>query len=129
MQTTIDNTQRVFLILREGIAEKKYFCNLKQIPDCIKDLEPHDTYKIYHFWNGKFKTVSKNYINSMFESNQIEYRIGQSKYKATFNGRTAGAIGKFYNYSKTITANSPKDVENELRKQFDHITNLVIKLK
>lgn len=61
MTTTIDNSQRVFLINRNGFMTRSYFCNLKDIPDILTNqLEKNDSYTISEYWNFKFKNVVKN---------------------------------------------------------------------
>lgn len=75
MITTIDNNQRVFLIHREGFSTRDYFCNLKDIPNCINELEKNDSFKIYHYWNKKLTRMSKKALNEMFLANQIDYKL------------------------------------------------------
>jgi len=75
MNTIIDNNQRVFLITRLGFSVSNYFCNLKDIPSCLADLEKHDSFKIYHFWDKKFSILSKKRLNEMFAANQIDFKL------------------------------------------------------
>lgn len=76
MQTIIDNNQRVFLIIRKGFSDRKYFVNLKDIPNILNnELEKHDDFTIQEFWNFKFKRCSKKHLNEMFTANQINYKI------------------------------------------------------
>ncbi len=72
----VNSNERVFLIAYQGFKTMNLFCNLKDIPNVLKnEFEKNDQYTISHFWNGKFKRASKKYLNEMFEANQIEFRI------------------------------------------------------
>lgn len=73
--TSIDNSQRVFLIEREGFGERYFFCNLSQIPECLAQLETNDNFTVKHFWNFKFKRISKKGLNELFAANQINFKI------------------------------------------------------
>ena len=76
MKTTIDNNQRVFLISRQGFSTRDFFCNLASIPAIIRtELEPHDDFIIFEYWNKKFKRCSKKHINEIFAANQINFKI------------------------------------------------------
>jgi ABC-type lipoprotein release transport system permease subunit len=72
MITTIDNNQRVFQIQKQGWQNRSIFCNMADIEKAIKDnLEPHDQYKIYQFWDGKQKPVSKKLLKEFLTANQL----------------------------------------------------------
>lgn len=75
--TTIDNSQRKFLVQSQGMgAQKDIFCNLKDIPTVLQDaFEPNEDYKIFEFWNRRLKRCSKQFLNEMFAANQIKYTI------------------------------------------------------
>lgn len=74
--TTIDNNQRVFVVIRKGFSTRHWFCNLKDIPNVIRNaLEPHDQYIVKEFWNGNFRRCGKGFLNEMFEANQIDFKI------------------------------------------------------
>lgn len=76
MKTTIDTTERVFLIHREGFTNRDFFCNLSQIPDILtNELEKNDSYTISEYWNKKFKRCSKKHINEMFAAMKINFKI------------------------------------------------------
>lgn len=76
MKTTIDNNSRVFLIKRMGFFRREYFVNLQDIPMILKEeLEPNDEYKIFEFWNSKFKACGKKFLNEMFQANKIDFKI------------------------------------------------------
>lgn len=75
MKTTVDSNQRVFLIKTEGWANDKIFCNLKDIPNCIKDIPAHETFTISEFWNSKFKKCSKKHLNEMFKANNLDFQL------------------------------------------------------
>ena len=75
MITTIDNLQSVFVVEREGISKNSIFCNLHDIPKVLKELEKNDNFVVYRYWNYKLKKCSKKHLNSMFESNQINFKI------------------------------------------------------
>lgn len=72
----VNSNERVFLISYKGFATRNIFCNLKDIPNVLKnEFEVNDEYIISHFWNSKFKRATKKYINEMFISNQIKFKI------------------------------------------------------
>lgn len=73
MITTIDNTQKVFMIT--GDMNKKVFCNLKDVPNAIRYFDDNTSIEMYMFWNNKRKRVSKRKMNEFFVSNQITERI------------------------------------------------------
>lgn len=127
MQTTIDNTQRVFIVKRDTISTKHFFCNLKDIPKCIKELENGDPFEILHIWNYKVKKCSKKYINEMLKADNIDYIVGGKTFVLKFNGRQADAIGKLQNITfKTFATSKAQAIENA-HKKYDHITQLTVK--
>lgn len=73
MKTTIDNTQRKFLVQSQGFGnEKDIFCNLANIPFILAEyFEKNEEYKIFEYWNRKLKQVSKKHLKELFEANQI----------------------------------------------------------
>ena len=74
MITTVNNNQRVFQVI--DAHSRNYFCNLNQLNEVIltNDLE-QGTFKINHFWNGKFKRVTKDYLKQFFEANGVEQQF------------------------------------------------------
>ena len=76
MITTVNSEQRVFQIVKADFAPRHWFCNLADIPTVIKsELQPHDQYKVYEFWNNKPKAVTRKRLNEMFEANQIPFKV------------------------------------------------------
>jgi hypothetical protein len=76
MIINLDNSQRVFLIKRDGFFTRTYFCNLEHIPTILStELEKYDSFTISEFWNFKFKKCSKKFLNEMFLKNQINCKI------------------------------------------------------
>jgi hypothetical protein len=76
MIINLDNSQRVFLIKRDGFFTRTYFCNLEHIPTILStELEKYDSFTISEFWNFKFKKCSKKFLNEMFLKNQINYKL------------------------------------------------------
>jgi hypothetical protein len=75
MITTINSNERVFLISRQGFFSRDYFCNIKEIPLCIADMEKHDEFKIFEYWNKKFTKMSKKKMNEMFIANKVDFQI------------------------------------------------------
>lgn len=69
--TTINNELRVFMIVKQGWGNRQYFCNMEQIEECIKDLQEHDEYKIYEFWNNKQTSISRKKLKEILDANQI----------------------------------------------------------
>lgn len=49
------------------------------------------------------------------------------KYKISFIGRLAGAIGKTYRIRATVEANSPEEAKIKLYEKYDCITQVTIK--
>ena len=76
MFINLDNNQRKFLVQSQGFNAIDIFCNLEHIPEVIKSqFNPHEEFKIYHFWNRKLKPCTKKYINEMFEGSKIDFKI------------------------------------------------------
>lgn len=76
MITTIDNNSRIFVIIRQGFFSRSYVCNLDAIPGILQnELEINDDFIIMEMFNYKLKKCSKKHLNSMFESNQINFKI------------------------------------------------------
>ena len=77
MTTIIDNTQRLFLVQRQGFGGyNDFFCNLATLPEVIQtQLEPNDDFKILHYWNRSFKRISNKAINEMFVAAKIPFKI------------------------------------------------------
>ena len=48
------------------------------------------------------------------------------KYKISFIGRLAGAIGKTYRIRTTIEANSPEEAKFKLYEKYEHISQVTI---
>lgn len=73
MNTTIDNTQRQFLVINQGFGStKNIFCNLANIPFILAEyFEPNEEYKVYEYWNRKLKQVSKKFLKELYKANQI----------------------------------------------------------
>lgn len=129
MQTIINNNERKFLVQSQGFGNQKdIFCNLKDIPTVLKsEFQTNEEFKIYEFWNRKLKVCSKKHINEMFESNQVNFRIGKplyQNYKFSFEGRKLGSIGVTHFNVYTVKDKSQKNAELALYKKFEHITDL-----
>jgi len=76
MKTTIDNNQRKFLVQSVGFTSTDIFCNLADIPNVLKTaFEPNEDYRVFEYWNRKLKRCSKKWLNTMFEANQINFKI------------------------------------------------------
>lgn len=68
MKTTINNSERVFLVTTS--TGDRVFCNLGDLEKVVKELGANAGYfKIFHFWNGKQEKVSKKYLSELYESN------------------------------------------------------------
>lgn len=72
MQTTIDNSQRVFLIHGTGWNSQKYFCNMADLVKCAKEFEVNQPYVIYHFWNNKPVKLSPKKVIELLQANQLD---------------------------------------------------------
>ena len=77
MQTTIDSNLRVFLVRPQGYNVRDVFCNLDEIPKVIETAfdQQRDKIVFYHYWDRKFKRISKKELNQLFNCNQIDYQI------------------------------------------------------
>lgn len=73
MITTIDNTQRVFLLT--GDMGLNVFCNLKDIPKAVKSFDDPDSINFFHFWNNRQTKASKKMLNEMFAGNRMNFKI------------------------------------------------------
>ena len=74
MKTTIDNNQRVFLIIDSN--RRNYFCNLKDLNTVILENNlTENYYTIYHFWNNKPKKVTNKLLKDMFNAQGIEKKF------------------------------------------------------
>lgn len=73
MNTTIDNNQRIFLIL--GDMNRHVVRNLADLPKGIQSFDDQDSIKISHLWNNKFRHASKKMINQMFIGSNMTARI------------------------------------------------------
>jgi len=73
MKTTLDNSQRKFLIQSQGFGtQKDIFCNLANIPFILAEyFEKNEEYKVFEYWNRKLKRVSKKFLNELYTANQI----------------------------------------------------------
>jgi len=66
MKTTIDNNQRVLLITTS--TNNQAFCNPQDFKEVLKQLGTNEGYyKVYHFWNGKQKIISKKDLSNLVE--------------------------------------------------------------
>lgn len=75
MKTTVDNSQRVFLVsFTTAFSGQNIFCNLADIPTVLA-TRPADKYLVKEFWNGKFTRLSKKTLNEYFAANQINVFI------------------------------------------------------
>ena len=76
MKIHLDNSQRVFLIKRDGFFTRTYFCNFEHIESILKsELEKYDSFTIHEFWNFKFKKCSKKHLNEMFDGAKIDLKL------------------------------------------------------
>jgi hypothetical protein len=73
MNTTINNDLRVFQVVSTGWTNRKYFCNLEQLQDCVKQLNDNEPYIINHFWNNKPKKASRKFIADMLKANNLSF--------------------------------------------------------
>lgn len=75
MITIIDNNQRIFRLSVDTMHGIDIFCNMKDIPKVIQNLknDGHGNFKVYEFWNRKFKLISKKKLNDYLEANNIIY--------------------------------------------------------
>lgn len=73
MTTTIDNSQKVFLL--NGDMGRTVFCNMHDIPAAFNSFEDKDAVKIYYFWNATRTHISRKKLNTWFAANQINYKF------------------------------------------------------
>lgn len=74
MKTTIDNTQRVFMIQHNGDRPHTIFCNLGAIRKVLSKLDA-EPYFISHYWNGKFERISNKFVNDMLVAANSDFRL------------------------------------------------------
>ena len=65
----VKTDERLFLIHYSFDMGKKDICNLEQLEQLVKNSNGVD--KIEHFWNGKFKKISKHDLKNMLEANKL----------------------------------------------------------
>ena len=102
MKTTIDNSQRVFLL--NGDMNKTLICNIEELEKCFNSFEDKDAVKIQHKWNGRFVHCSKKLIIDMLKALKLDHGFISHEYKFNFIGRKSGAIGKTYVIKHTVRA-------------------------
>lgn len=79
MTTTIDNNQRVFILIGMGWNTQKYFCNMGDIVKCAGEFERNQPYSIYHFYNNRMKKLSVKQVIELLEANQLPANFFKSK--------------------------------------------------
>ncbi len=91
MQTTIDNTQRKFLVMGKGWNTQQYVCNMKDIVKCAKQFEDNQPYTISHLWNGEIKKLSVKGVIELLEANQLPTTFFK-KTKPVYAGSIANKV-------------------------------------
>lgn len=79
MTTTIDNTQRVFILRGTGWNTQQYACNLKDVTNCAKQFEDMQPYTISEIWNGSLHKMSIKKVAEMLEANQMDSSLFKKK--------------------------------------------------
>jgi hypothetical protein len=77
MKTTINNSQRKFLVQNQGFGSAKdIFCNLQDIPFVLSEyFEANEDFKVFEYWNRKLKQVSKKRLIELYKANQVSKNI------------------------------------------------------
>jgi hypothetical protein len=75
--THINNHERRFLIQSQGFGNTiDIFCNLDEIPELIHIcLHQDQDFKIFEWWNRRWKACSHKHLNELFKAHQIKYKI------------------------------------------------------
>ena len=73
MTTTIDNSQKVFLLT--GDMGRTVFCNMHDIPTAFSSFEDRDAVQIFYFWNATKTRITRKKLNTWFTANQIDYKF------------------------------------------------------
>lgn len=73
MQTSIDNNQKVFLLM--GDMWETVFCNMSDIPAAFNSFEDKDAVKFYYFWNATRTHISRRKLTDWFKANQITFKF------------------------------------------------------
>jgi hypothetical protein len=123
MVTTINNNERVFLLL--GDMCKTFICNIEDFKTCWDQFDDKDSIQISDKFNGRFQKCSKSSVVRMMKAFNIDYSFLSNKpttYKIIFNGCKVGSIGKFYDIKTTVKAFSRTAAEMLLYNKFEHIT-------
>ena len=125
MNTTINNSERVFLLL--GDMGKTFLCNIEDFKMCWDQFEDKDGIEVSDKWNGHFKKCSKKSVINMMKAFNIDYSFLSSKpttYKVAFNGRKLGAIGIFINFNVKVQAFTRDEAKARLYNKYEHITQI-----
>lgn len=72
MNTTIDNTQRIFILQGIGWNTQKYVCNMADIAKCAAQFEANQPYYISHIWNSRIQKLSTKQVIELLEANQLD---------------------------------------------------------
>lgn len=73
MNTTLDNDQKVFQLV--GDMGKQVFCNLSDIPKCVKSFDDQDAITFHYFWNNRPKKISRKKLNEWFKANGVNAKF------------------------------------------------------
>lgn len=106
MKTTIDNSQRKFLVQNQGFGTTKdIFCNLQDIPFVLSEyFEKNEEYKVFEYWNRKLTRVSKKRLLELYQANQVSKNIVKTIEIVSYewfdkvNGNSYFACEVFINY-------------------------------
>lgn len=72
MTTTIDNSQRIFILQGSGWNTQKYVCNMSDIVKCAGEFEMNQPYTISHIWNYKIQKLTVKKVIDLLEANQLD---------------------------------------------------------
>ena len=73
MKTTINNTERLFLLTVNDYKDNKIVCNLNDVErslNWIRKAHPGKRITTRHFWDNNFKVISKKELFDMILTNK-----------------------------------------------------------
>jgi hypothetical protein len=73
MKTTINNSERLFLLTVNDYKDNKIVCNLKDVESALnwlKKRHPGKRISKRHFWDGQFKIIGTKELNDMIVMNK-----------------------------------------------------------
>jgi len=120
MKTTVDNSERKFLVINQGFGSTKdIFCNLRDIPFVLSEyFEPNEEYKIFEFWNRKLTRISKKRLLELYEANKVILKPVKTIHISAL-GWYDKVNGNSY-FAATVTVNAGFKSEKSIKLPFQY---------